>query len=69
MIDMNPINGTDIIKWMAIVLSLIAAIFAVTIIDRKYEQFFKECKSNNGVVVMSGDGNNICIKQTAVIDI
>jgi len=72
--NMNPITNDDIV---GIVIGLIAFIGVIIIImcifaiipDKRSEKFYAECESNNGVVVIDGRGNLMCIKKTAVIDI
>lgn len=69
--DMSPITMEDIVvSATTLVCVMILGIFLYAIFpDKTRGRFYTECESNNGVVIMTGRGEGICIKKTAVIDL
>lgn len=69
--SMNPITNDDMVTAaMTLVAVMILGVFLYAIFpDKTRGKFYAECESNNGVVIMTGRGEGICIKKTAVIDL
>lgn len=69
MLDMNPIEKDDIIVFAILGMCFIAMLLMHISDDNKNKKFYADCESNNGVVIINGHFDYMCIKKTAVIDI
>lgn len=69
--SMNPITHEDMVTAaMTLVAVMLFSLFLYAIFpDKMRGKFYVECESNNGVVIMTGRGEGICIKKTSIVEI